>query len=155
LMGMDSLMAIAFALRLEAVAGQKLPTTLAYNYPTISEAAGYLFEVIRGLPAPDKTSEVAADPGSWFRRAGGGAAVLPLLFCLPWAGAGASVFATWAAPFAGIATLVAVQPPGREDRAGERASTSMEVLADGLARALIREFSLSRPFALFGHSLGG
>lgn len=35
LMGMDSLAAVAFALRLESFAGARLPTAVAWNYPTV------------------------------------------------------------------------------------------------------------------------
>jgi acyl transferase domain-containing protein/acyl-CoA synthetase (AMP-forming)/AMP-acid ligase II/surfactin synthase thioesterase subunit/NADP-dependent 3-hydroxy acid dehydrogenase YdfG len=156
LMGMDSLMAIAFALRLEPVAGRKLPTTLAYNCPTILDVARHLFELIRGEPAPSEADTSApAVTRRWFRSGTPPDPSLPLLFCLPWAGAGASVYTGWAAKLDGIAAVVAIQPPGREDRQHEPALTSMEALADAIAGALSEDFPLTRPFALFGHSLGG
>ncbi|NTU84759.1 MAG: SDR family NAD(P)-dependent oxidoreductase, partial [Chloroflexales bacterium] len=41
-MGMDSLMAVELRARLEAGAGQALPSTLTFNYPTVDALAGYL-----------------------------------------------------------------------------------------------------------------
>jgi hypothetical protein len=41
-MGMDSLMAVELSNRLKAQLGQALPTTLAFEYPTIHALANYL-----------------------------------------------------------------------------------------------------------------
>ncbi len=41
-MGMDSLMAVELSNRLKALLGQTLPTTLAFEYPTIHAIADYL-----------------------------------------------------------------------------------------------------------------
>jgi acyl transferase domain-containing protein/acyl-CoA synthetase (AMP-forming)/AMP-acid ligase II/surfactin synthase thioesterase subunit len=60
-MGMDSLMAIAFAARLESLLGLRLPTTLAYNHPTIQAVADHLYELLRGAaPGPGVREEAAA-----------------------------------------------------------------------------------------------
>jgi medium-chain acyl-[acyl-carrier-protein] hydrolase len=73
------------------------------------------------------------------------------LFCLPYAGGGASVFKDWRLHGPDV-ELLAVQLPGREGRYTERPIDDMaeliECLADGIGEAL------DRPFALFGHSLG-
>jgi medium-chain acyl-[acyl-carrier-protein] hydrolase len=75
------------------------------------------------------------------------------LFCLPYAGAGASVFRPWLNAFGDHIDVCAVQFPGRETRLSEKPATDMPVLVDALARGL--EPHLDRPFALFGHSMGG
>ena len=41
-LGMDSLMSIELKGRLEASVGQSLPSTLVFNYPSVSDLAGYL-----------------------------------------------------------------------------------------------------------------
>ena len=54
-MGMDSLMAVDLKIRLEAAAGQRLPSTLTFNYPTVAALAGFLAGEVLGLhsaPAP-------------------------------------------------------------------------------------------------------
>ncbi|SJN54914.1 Erythronolide synthase, modules 1 and 2 [Vibrio ruber DSM 16370] len=45
-LGMDSLMAILFATKLEQYFQVKLPNTLAYNYPHINAVTDYLFELV-------------------------------------------------------------------------------------------------------------
>ena len=48
-MGMDSLMAVELSNRLRAGVGQSLPTTLAFEYPTIWALTRYLAEEVLGL----------------------------------------------------------------------------------------------------------
>ncbi|MFI6478544.1 thioesterase domain-containing protein [Nonomuraea sp. NPDC050663] len=72
-----------------------------------------------------------------------------LLFCLPYAGAGAGAFRGWAAAADPGLEVVAVVPPGREHRYSEPAAMDVGELATQIvARA-------DRPYALYGHSMGG
>lgn len=75
------------------------------------------------------------------------------LFCLPFAGAGASLYRTWFGAFPHDIEVRAVQLPGRESRMSEPRVTSAAALAGQIADALAPW--LDRPFALFGYSLGG
>lgn len=75
------------------------------------------------------------------------------LFCLPHAGAGASLFRHWSEAFRPIAEICPVQLPGREGRLGEPAFSSLCPLVDRLADALAGQ--LDRRYAIFGHSMGG
>ena len=74
------------------------------------------------------------------------------LFCLPFAGGGASTYRLWPSQLPGVVEVCPVQLPGREERYREPAFTSLI----GLSRAVAREMTpfLDRPFALFGHSMG-
>lgn len=74
------------------------------------------------------------------------------LFCLPFAGGGASTYRLWPAALPSSVEVCPIQLPGREDRYREPALTSMV----GLSRALSRELLpfLDKPFAFFGHSMG-
>jgi acyl transferase domain-containing protein/acyl carrier protein len=54
-MGLDSLMSVELKGRLETSVGQPLPSTLTFNYPTISELARYLDEVV--LTAVDSEAQ--------------------------------------------------------------------------------------------------
>jgi surfactin synthase thioesterase subunit len=74
------------------------------------------------------------------------------LFCLPHAGAGASVFRGWRDQLPGVAVLP-VQPPGRETRLRDAPHHRMEPLAAELA-AVIMSVAEDRRYAVYGHSLG-
>jgi pyochelin biosynthetic protein PchC len=89
--------------------------------------------------------------GSWirsYRRVPGG---VPL-FCFPHAGGAASYFHPWSASLAPGIEVLAVQYPGREDRAVEPYLTNIADLADQIHAAL--GSWLPGTFAFFGHSMG-
>lgn len=73
------------------------------------------------------------------------------LFCLPYAGAGASVYRRWPARI-GPLEVCPVQPPGRENRLREPGATSFPEFGRAAADA-IRPY-LDRPYAVFGHCMG-
>lgn len=74
------------------------------------------------------------------------------LFCLPYAGAGASIYTAWADLLPPEIELVAIQLPGREDRVFEQPFTQLDRLVRTLAQAV--RIYLDTPFAIFGHSGG-
>lgn len=74
------------------------------------------------------------------------------LFCFPFAGGGASAFATWPASFPRHITVCPIQYPGREDRWGEPGCASLESLVEALASELAPLWR--GQFAFFGHSFG-
>jgi surfactin synthase thioesterase subunit len=78
---------------------------------------------------------------------------LPRLYCVPHAGAGASIYRPWADGLAESRAVVGVQPPGREHRLREAPPADIGRLADEIAAAI--DLADDGPFALFGHSLGG
>ena len=75
------------------------------------------------------------------------------LFCLPFAGGGASAYNQWAKKMQGKVTVCPVQLPGREERIMEKPYIDMPVMLDDLEEA-VRE-AVDGPYALWGHSMGG
>jgi medium-chain acyl-[acyl-carrier-protein] hydrolase len=93
-----------------------------------------------------------AAPGSWFMCRKPNADPKVRLFCLPFAGGGASAYHGWPQAFPEDMEIRAVQLPGREWRMREPRFTSAVALAQAIADAL--DPYLDRPFALFGYSMG-
>lgn len=75
------------------------------------------------------------------------------LFCFPYAGGGASIFAQWPRLLPPEVEVVAVQLPGRENRIGEVPIPDLRELTARFGEALAP--FMDRPFAFFGHSNGG
>lgn len=75
------------------------------------------------------------------------------LFCLPFAGAGASIYNSWLAFMPAEIEIIAIQLPGREDRVFEQPFSRLRPLVRTVAQA-IRPY-LQIPFAFFGYCCGG
>lgn len=88
----------------------------------------------------------------WFVRPQPRPSAALRLICLPYAGGSAATYVPWAAQLPADVELVAVQPPGRASRIGERPHAEMNALVADLA-AVFHEVS-DKPYVLFGHSLG-
>ena len=75
------------------------------------------------------------------------------LFCFPYAGGRAAVYRDWSHALPPTVDVCPVELPGRGVRASEPPFTRLTDLVPDLAAGL--EPHLDRPFALFGHSVGG
>jgi medium-chain acyl-[acyl-carrier-protein] hydrolase len=78
------------------------------------------------------------------------------LFCIPYAGSGTAAYRGWAEEAQGFDAafdVAYVQLPGRESRMREQPFTSVPALVESLVDGIADQ--LDRPYALYGHSLGG
>jgi medium-chain acyl-[acyl-carrier-protein] hydrolase len=75
------------------------------------------------------------------------------LFCLPFAGGGASMFYAWREAAPSGVQVCPLHLAGREVRFREAPRSSMRAVVDELADTLTQH--VLKPFALFGHSMGG
>jgi surfactin synthase thioesterase subunit len=75
----------------------------------------------------------------------------PLLFCFPYAGAGASSLRRWPSRIGGI-EVHPVQLPGRENRIKEQPYRDFDTFARNAVAAL--DAYLDRPYAIIGHCMG-
>lgn len=75
-----------------------------------------------------------------------------LLVCLPYAGAGASLFRGWAALTGQTMEVCPLRLPAREMRHGEAPITDCEEMVRQITEVLVPV--TGRPYALFGHSMG-
>jgi medium-chain acyl-[acyl-carrier-protein] hydrolase len=90
---------------------------------------------------------------SWFSVPRPGPPARARLFCIPYAGSGASCYHAWSRALAGESIEVrSVQLPGRENRLREAPFFSMSPLIAALADHV--EPLLDRPYGFFGHSMG-
>lgn len=74
------------------------------------------------------------------------------LFCIPHAGAGASIYRSWVDLLPPSVLVSPVQLRGREDRLAEPPQPSITAIADDLAPAL--GSWVDGPYVLFGYSMG-
>jgi medium-chain acyl-[acyl-carrier-protein] hydrolase len=75
------------------------------------------------------------------------------LFCLPYAGGGASIFRRWSEYLPAEIEVCPIQLPGRENRWKEPLFTHISPLVETLA-TILHPYLQKIPFAFFGHSMG-
>jgi 8-amino-7-oxononanoate synthase len=75
------------------------------------------------------------------------------LFCFPHAGSGPQLFKDWHKLLPETVEVCVVQAPGRGSRLKENPYKQMTLLVDAIVKELLPY--LDKPFAFFGHSLGG
>ncbi|MFJ2748397.1 thioesterase II family protein [Streptomyces sp. NPDC087297] len=80
---------------------------------------------------------------------------LPVLLCLPPAGAGCQQFRSWQPALAGTAQVYGVQLPGRENRWRESMPETFDEAVEAIAAELRDITAAGRPLIVFGHSFGG
>ncbi|AUS81190.1 thioesterase [Actinoalloteichus sp. AHMU CJ021] len=97
-------------------------------------------------------SATGIDEGLWLRRFKPADPGAVRLVCLPHAGGSASFFFPMATALSPGVEVAAVQYPGRQDRRHEPCAGSVRELANMIFEVLGP--SLTKPTALFGHSLG-
>jgi surfactin synthase thioesterase subunit len=87
---------------------------------------------------------------SWFAGRGASAdTAVAQLFCLPFAGGGAAAYRAWPPDLPASIELLPVQLPGRERRLADDPDFAIADVAEAISRRA------DRPFALYGHSMGG
>ncbi|MBN3911309.1 MAG: thioesterase [Nostoc sp. NMS1] len=75
------------------------------------------------------------------------------LFCFPYAGGSAAIFRTWPNNLPSNVEVCAVEYPGRGRQIKSSPLTRLEPLVEAIAPVLMPY--LDKPFAFFGHSMGG
>ncbi|MFF2012625.1 thioesterase II family protein [Streptomyces sp. NPDC058195] len=88
----------------------------------------------------------------WFAQAEPQDEAAIRLFCLPYAGGGASAYRAWPGLAPAHVRVHPLELPGRGTRWGETPVGGMPLMTEMLADALAGH--LDRPYALFGHSMG-
>jgi acyl transferase domain-containing protein/acyl carrier protein len=164
-LGLDSLMSVNVASRLEAALGIPVPVAKLIRGPSIErlvdDIAPELIESdadVAEAPAIERAhavevgqSKVEGDGWLVFPRPNPLAKVR--LFCFPYAGGNAAVYRPWVESLRPDIELVAVDPPGRAARVHERPIDDFNAFFDALLPAMAR--FTDRPMAFYGHCLGG
>jgi acyl transferase domain-containing protein/surfactin synthase thioesterase subunit len=174
-LGLDSIMGFDLYRHMESTLGVAIPLE---EFPglTASRFAKLVLEQLESPPSPDANSAQSSQPSlgasartgagklprshgmnpvsdqSWIVRFQSRSEAKLRLFCFPYAGAGASIFRSWAEALPPEIEVCALQLPGREDRLGEAPFTRFAPLVQALAPII--QPCLDVPFTFFGHSMG-
>jgi surfactin synthase thioesterase subunit/acyl carrier protein len=153
--GLDSLMSVTLVNRLEVPLGVRVSTAKLIQGPSVRQLADDLsgewtenaeegFQEVKPLPASRGSWLIIAEPRPHPRFR---------LFCFPFAGGGSAIYRTWSTSLDEAIEVVAIEPPGRLGRIEERPISNIDEFVDKLVFEM--QGLLDRPFAFFGHCLGG
>jgi surfactin synthase thioesterase subunit/acyl carrier protein len=162
-LGVDSLMSVTLANRIEPLLGIRVPVVQMLKSPTVEELADEITATVCQItPGDPESVEVSATvhqtpaksrrdrwlvfpafrPHAAFR-----------LFCFNFAGGGAATYRPWAELLPPSIEVVAIEPPGRAGRIQEKPVTTLEALLSSLIPEIL--LYTDKPYAFVGHCLGG
>jgi acyl transferase domain-containing protein/surfactin synthase thioesterase subunit/acyl carrier protein len=156
-LGLDSLMSVTLANRLESALGIRISTVKLIKGPSVAQVVDDILPDLNvGKEKPAKAATAAPPAGAagrWLVTSSPRAAPRLRLFCFPFAGGGSAVYHGWAQSLDPTIEVVAIEPPGRLGRINEKPVTDLDEFVDHLVTEM--QGALDRPFAFFGHCLGG
>jgi acyl transferase domain-containing protein/surfactin synthase thioesterase subunit/acyl carrier protein len=156
-LGLDSLMSVTLANRLESALGIKISTVKLIKGPSVAQLVDDILPDLNF--GKEKTPEAAtaavpsAAVGRWLVTSSPRVAPRLRLFCFPFAGGGSALYHNWAQSLDSTIEVVAIEPPGRLGRINEKPVADIGEFVDQLMTEM--GDVLDRPFAFFGHCLGG
>lgn len=166
-LGLDSLMSVELRNQIETHLGVVVPLEY-FSGLSITQFVTQVLLLVEGKALAERTQAVDStfrfqeimayskkevpQANLWVTRPKPNPQARFRLFCLPYAGAGASIFRSWSEELPPEIEVCPIQLPGREDRLGETPFTRLSPLIQTLA-PLLRPY-LDIPFAIFGHSMG-
>jgi acyl transferase domain-containing protein/surfactin synthase thioesterase subunit/acyl carrier protein len=168
-LGLDSLMSVSLVNRLEPALGVLVPMASLLKGPSVEELVDSIFPGLKDLSPPEVEFQASTagigvqvnrrSPGGslpqseWIVVTRPNPAATVRLFCFPFAGGGSAVYRLWDERIGQSIEIIAVEPPGRLARIDQAPVSDVHVFAVQAAEAMTP--LLDKPFALFGHCLGG
>jgi acyl transferase domain-containing protein/surfactin synthase thioesterase subunit/acyl carrier protein len=166
-LGLDSLMSVSLVNKLEPALGVLVPMATLLKGPSVEELVHAIFP---GLEYGSVRKIEVSDGGNGNRINGRGhreivalsdwlvatspnPAATVRLFCFPFAGGGSAVYRAWNDRIGQSIEVIAVEPPGRLGRIDQKPVSDIQVFATQVAKAMTP--LLDKPYAVFGHCLGG
>jgi acyl transferase domain-containing protein/surfactin synthase thioesterase subunit len=148
-MGIDSMMLTQIRKSIENTYQVSFSTKDFWKYPTIKQFVAFL----QGLNNGTASESHHISNQNWFEKPTKRNQATTKIFCFHHAGGNAAMYHSWGKLLPDFVELIAVQLPGRAERMGEACYTDIKTLLNDLLPAILPE--LDKPYAFFGHSMGG
>jgi acyl transferase domain-containing protein/surfactin synthase thioesterase subunit/acyl carrier protein len=166
-LGLDSLMSVSLVNKLEPALGVLVPMAILLKGPSVEELVHSIFpglengsvrkiEVSNGSNGNRINGSLHSDIlplSDWLVATSPNPAATVRLFCFPFAGGGSAVYRTWDGRIGQSIEVIAIEPPGRLGRIDQKPVSDIQIFATEAARAM--RPLLDKPYAVFGHCLGG
>ena len=155
-LGIDSLMATELRKQFEIDLDESIPVEFLAGL-SLNQFLQQIMTLLESHAAKESSqqsvdSKDVVDSKVWFPNINFTSPAPYRLFCLPYAGGGASIFKPWKQKLSSKIEVCPIQLPGRESRFSEPLFNKLKPLIDTLT-PLIKPY-LDRPYALLGYSFG-
>jgi acyl transferase domain-containing protein/surfactin synthase thioesterase subunit/acyl carrier protein len=166
-LGLDSLMSVSLVNKLEPSLGVLVPMATLLKGPSVEELVHSVFPDLENRSTPEievsnsgngnrikgRSHSDIVPLSDWLVPTSPNSGATVRLFCFPFAGGGSAVYRTWNDRIGQSIEVIAVEPPGRLGRIDQKPVSDIRIFATQAARAMTP--LLDRPYAVFGHCLGG
>jgi surfactin synthase thioesterase subunit/short-subunit dehydrogenase/acyl carrier protein len=160
-LGLDSLMAVELSNRIKSQLGADVPTMkLMMGSLSISQLAVELLEQMISVSSTavasfqtSSNSSSATAATNWIVFPKPNPNTRLRLFCFPYNGGTSSIFLPWSEGLPPDIEVCIIQLPGQIDRPSEKHFEQLATVVEKLAEVLLPY--LDKPFAFYGHSIGG
>lgn len=164
-MGIDSMSGVMLQAAIARDLDIEAPLDVIIQGPTLQQLSKEIVSQLPQAASSDVSSDLTASVTDhataravnghndlWFARSRPGSRARTRLFCLPYGGGGASIYAQWNKLLGEDIDVCAIQLPHRENRLNEQAIVDIDAMVDQLAQCI--EPRLDLPYAFYGHSMG-
>lgn len=150
-LGVDSIKFIQLALDIE----EKLKVNLDFSSLDLSTKSTFLDlqRLIEGLSGVGPAQDSPQKLQGWLANPVRSSQAEMQLICFHHLGGGASLFQKWSSSLGPGIEVLPIQLPGREERLSEKPYLSFDEVVNDLTEFL--PTIITKPFAIYGHSLGG
>jgi acyl transferase domain-containing protein/surfactin synthase thioesterase subunit len=162
-LGLDSLMSVSLVNKLEPVLGVLVPMATLLKGPSVEELIRSIFPGLEDRSPREmdgsngsngnRINDRSRSGADWLVATSPNPTATVRLFCFPFAGGGSAVYRVWNERMGQSIEVIAVEPPGRLGRIDQKPVNDIQVFATQAARAMTP--LLDKPYAVFGHCLGG
>jgi len=153
-LGIDSIMAVQLRNTLEKAFGLKIAVASLWKKPVIRDFAQFVNETTKQKLLPDNNEVIANQGNQWFVTSTPRDNAKLRLYCFHDAGGSTNLFSEWEKYVKTDTELVFIQLPGRGDLMDKQPySDFKQFMIDFIPE--IKQHIGNKPFALYGHSMGG
>lgn len=152
-LGIDSIMAVQFRNSLEKMFCIKISVASLWKKPVIRDFAAFVNEIIQQKPTETGTP-VTNESKDWFVSLTSSPNAKLKLYCFHDAGGSTNLFSDWETHINPDIEIICVQLPGRGDVLKKEPYTDFNQFMQDFIPEIKQNIG-NKPFAMYGHSMGG
>jgi surfactin synthase thioesterase subunit/acyl carrier protein len=153
-LGIDSIMAVQFRNTLEKLFSIKIAVASLWKKPVIRDFAAFVNETLQQKPVTETGNNAANEGKAWFVPLTSPSNAKLKLYCFHDAGGSINLFTDWEKYVSADIEIICVQLPGRGDMLEQEPYANFNLFMKDFIPEIKQNIG-NKPFAMYGHSMGG